>query len=111
MPKRSPVAAVDGISDAVLTRLIEKIARTWNTLTNLDAYSVETFCQAHSISRTMFYELDRDGEAPDRMHVRGRELISKESAARWRASREQAARTHKRGSRKATEHAGVDATV
>ena len=48
------------------------------------AYSVSGFCDAHEISRSLFYELKKAGQAPATMKVRGRTLISAESAADWR---------------------------
>ena len=50
------------------------------------AYSISEFCKAHSISRSLFYDLLRDGLAPDVMLVGSRTLISVEGAARWRGS-------------------------
>jgi hypothetical protein len=54
------------------------------------AYSVETFCAAHSISPAMFYKMRNMGIGPDVMRAGVRTLISHEAAARWRAKREAA---------------------
>jgi predicted DNA-binding transcriptional regulator AlpA len=110
MPKRSRVAAVDGISDEVLLRLIEKCAREWTSRTNPDAMSIEQFCALHNISRATIYEMMAEGTGPDVMAVKGRVLISREAAQRWRASREQAARADNRGSRKAAHDAEAGAS-
>ena len=48
------------------------------------AYSVPGFCKAHDISRSFFYTLIKEGQGPVTMKVRGRRLISTESAADWR---------------------------
>ena len=48
------------------------------------AYSVSAFCDAHEISRSFFYELRKAGLGPLVMKVRGRTIISNESAAEWR---------------------------
>jgi hypothetical protein len=56
-----------------------------------DAYSVEAFARAHSLSVAMFYKLRGQGLAPAFFKVGARTLISREAAARWRAEREQAA--------------------
>jgi predicted DNA-binding transcriptional regulator AlpA len=54
----------------------------------LDAYSIDEFCARHCISRGKFYLLLNEGKAPKTFHVGSRVLISKESAASWRAERE-----------------------
>src|SRR5262245_2263729 len=51
-----------------------------------DAFSVEEFCRRHGISVQLFYKLKT--EMPTTFRVGARVLISKESAARWRAARE-----------------------
>jgi hypothetical protein len=48
------------------------------------ALSVDEFCTAHRISRALFYLLQKDGSGPRLMRVRGRTLITTESAADWR---------------------------
>lgn len=49
------------------------------------AHSVAEFCRLHSISLAYFYPLQARGIAPAVMKVGRRTLISKESAAEWRA--------------------------
>jgi predicted DNA-binding transcriptional regulator AlpA len=48
------------------------------------ASSVEQFCSDHSISRAMFYQLQKVGKAPRTMRVGSKQLISEEAAAEWR---------------------------
>jgi hypothetical protein len=55
------------------------------------AYSVQQFCDAHAISRAMFYKMQHSGIAPRVMKVGTRTLISDEAAADWRRDREAAA--------------------
>ncbi len=54
------------------------------------AYSVPEFCEAHRISRSLFYALKKEGDGPVTMKVRGRTIISNESAADWRRRMESA---------------------
>jgi predicted DNA-binding transcriptional regulator AlpA len=50
------------------------------------AYTVSQFCEAHGISRALFYLLLKDkNRAPAIMRAGRRVLISAESAAAWRA--------------------------
>jgi hypothetical protein len=63
-----------------------------------DAYSVEAFAQAHSISVGMFYKLRSQGLAPPTFKVGARTLITREAAARWRAEREAAEKRKKSAS-------------
>jgi hypothetical protein len=53
-----------------------------------DAYSVERFCDAHSISRAHFYQLLKRGDGPRIFKAGKLTLISKEAAADWRAAME-----------------------
>jgi len=53
------------------------------------AQSVNDFCKANSISRSMFYKLRRQGEAPRIMKVGRRTLVTAEAAQEWRIQREQ----------------------
>ena len=60
------------------------------------SYSIGEFCSAHRISRAHYYELRKQGLAPDEIRTEGdrgckkitagrpRVTISKEAAARWR---------------------------
>jgi hypothetical protein len=70
---------------------------------NLDAYSIEVFCQRHSISIPFYYKLrsKEPPETPREFEVGSRVLISKESAADWRREREAstAAKRHAREAR------------
>ena len=52
------------------------------------AYTVEEFCEAHRISRAMFYVLQSQGKGPRIMKVGRRTLISGEAAQEWRSSME-----------------------
>jgi len=54
------------------------------------AFSVEQFCRAHSISRALFYIMQRDGRGPRVMKCGKRTLIARESAERWRREMEAA---------------------
>ena len=65
-----------------------------------DAYSVQEFCRRHRISIQVFYK--HPGLMPDSFYVGSRRLISRESAARWRAERECAASTAEAKGRPAT---------
>jgi excisionase family DNA binding protein len=56
-----------------------------------EAFSVAEFAQAYRVSRATVYNMWRDGEGPARMRVRGRVLISRDAAEKWRASVEQEA--------------------
>ena len=55
-----------------------------------DAYSVEQFCERHNISRSTFYLLVRKAQAPRIFKIGARTLISREAAADWRRSLEEA---------------------
>jgi hypothetical protein len=63
-----------------------KCKRDAATLDDADAFSVEEFCRRHRISVQVFYKYP--DLMPDSFYVGARRLISKESAARWRAARE-----------------------
>lgn len=51
---------------------------------NQVAFTIPEFCKAHRICRATFYNLVRDGQAPQRMKVRGKVLIEAEAASEWR---------------------------
>jgi hypothetical protein len=53
-----------------------------------DAFGIEEFCKRHGISVQLFYKFK--AEMPATFRVGTRVLISKESAAQWRAARERA---------------------
>ena len=50
----------------------------------LEAYTVETFCLMHSISRGAFYKLRKSGKTPKLYFVGRRPYISREAAKEWR---------------------------
>ena len=52
------------------------------------ALSIPEFCEAHGISEGFFYKLKKQGEGPREMKVGTRTLITFESAAEWRRTRE-----------------------
>jgi predicted DNA-binding transcriptional regulator AlpA len=60
-------------------------ARQWRA-----AYSIASFCAAHEISRSKFYQMINEGIGPRLMKVGAKVLISAEAAADWRAEREAA---------------------
>jgi hypothetical protein len=55
------------------------------------AYSIDTFCAVHDISRASLYNAWAEGTGPAFFRVGSKRLISREAAARWREEREQAA--------------------
>jgi hypothetical protein len=55
------------------------------------AFTVDEFTASHGISRAMLYKLWKLGIGPRYMEVGCRRIISEESAADWRKSREEAA--------------------
>jgi predicted DNA-binding transcriptional regulator AlpA len=50
------------------------------------AFSVSEFCEAHSISRSLFYKLLSNGKGPRLSRVGNRRLVTAEDAAEWRRS-------------------------
>jgi predicted DNA-binding transcriptional regulator AlpA len=52
--------------------------------TEAQAYSIAEFARAFRLSRATVYNMWRDGDGPQRMRVRGRVLISRDAAERWR---------------------------
>lgn len=54
------------------------------------AFTVPQFCDAHGISRALFYILQRDGRGPRIMKCGRRTLIARESAEAWRRQMEAA---------------------
>jgi predicted DNA-binding transcriptional regulator AlpA len=52
-----------------------------------EAFSIPEFCAAHGISESFYYKLKTQGLGPDEMQLGARRIISKESAAVWRAQR------------------------
>jgi hypothetical protein len=53
-------------------------------------FSIATFCIAHGISQSYYFELQNQGLGPDEMRVGRRVFVTFEAAARWRAEREKA---------------------
>ena len=47
------------------------------------AYTINEFCKAHDISRSLFYKLQAIGKAPETFTLGRRVLISVEAAERW----------------------------
>ena len=54
------------------------------------AWSVRTFCAAHSISRAMLYSLWEIGKGPPKCRVGGKILIPREGARDWLFSHQEA---------------------
>jgi hypothetical protein len=52
------------------------------------AFSIQEFCEVHSLSRAKFYLLLKENLAPKLMRVGRRRLISNEAAAEWRKKME-----------------------
>ena len=49
-----------------------------------EAFSIDELAKAYRLSRATLYNLWKDGEGPQRMRVRGRVLISRDAAEKWR---------------------------
>lgn len=54
------------------------------------AFTVPEFCEAHRISRALFYILVRDGSGPRVLKAGRRTLITVDAAAEWRRRMEAA---------------------
>jgi hypothetical protein len=52
------------------------------------AYTIESFCAAHHISKAFFHKLRSQGLGPRLTRIGSRVLITAEAAAAWRAARE-----------------------
>jgi predicted DNA-binding transcriptional regulator AlpA len=59
-----------------------------HTETSQNAFSIADFCMRHGISRSMFYILLKQGNAPRMLTCGRRRLISAEAAAEWRLTME-----------------------
>jgi hypothetical protein len=57
--------------------------------TAVEAFSVAEFCEAHRISRALFYLLLKEGNGPRLMRVGRRTLVTVEAAAEWRRRMEE----------------------
>lgn len=56
------------------------------------AYKIRQFCDAHGISASYYYEMQREGWGPREMHLGAKgKRISVESAAAWRREMEERA--------------------
>lgn len=53
-------------------------------------FDVNSFCDAHKISRALFYQLLKKGNGPRIIKLGKRTLISYEAAAEWRRQLESA---------------------
>jgi hypothetical protein len=55
-----------------------------------ECYTVSEFCLAHRMGLNTYYKIRKAKKGPDEMHLPGTKkvLITKESAARWRAARD-----------------------
>ncbi len=56
---------------------------------NGSTYTIIQFCEAHHISRSMYYKQVKLGQGPRVMRVGRRRLISYEAAAEWRQRMEE----------------------
>jgi excisionase family DNA binding protein len=52
------------------------------------SFSIDQWCELHSVSRNYFYQLERSGDAPKTFPLGRHRRISEESNAAWIASRE-----------------------
>ena len=52
------------------------------------AFTINDFCKAYSISRSLFYKLKEQNKAPKTLTVGKRVLVSNESAQEWQESME-----------------------
>ena len=52
------------------------------------AFTLNGFCEAHGISRAMFYKLLKAGQAPRVAKVGSKVLITSDAAAEWLRARE-----------------------
>lgn len=53
-----------------------------------DAYTVDQFCHRNNLSRSKFYELRKEGLAPQLFYIGTSPRISVESATKWRRQME-----------------------
>ena len=59
-----------------------------NALVERRAFTLNGFCEAHGISRAMFYKLLKAGQAPRVAKVGSKVLITSDAAAEWLRARE-----------------------
>lgn len=53
------------------------------------AYTIDSFCIAHGISRPQFYILEKQGKGPRTYKFKRRRYVSRESAEAWRRRMEE----------------------
>lgn len=53
-----------------------------------ETYTIKEFCEAYGISRTTFYQMQREEVAPATLLIGRRRLISKAAAEQWRLERD-----------------------
>ena len=56
---------------------------------DMQSQSVKAFCKSNGISRSLFYNLKKNGKAPRMMKIGRRTLISVEAASDWRKAMEE----------------------
>src|SRR5262249_48579446 len=78
-----------GTAAKVANPIISDDAKALPTVEPQVCFSIKSFCIAHHLSREMFHKMQRMGIGPQVMRIGRRVLVSSESAARWRAEREQ----------------------
>ena len=59
-----------------------------NALVERRAFTLNGFCEAHGISRAMFYKLLKAGQAPRFAKIGSKILITTEAADEWLRARE-----------------------
>ncbi|MBR1151712.1 hypothetical protein [Bradyrhizobium sp. JYMT SZCCT0428] len=62
-----------------------KASKLAGAVNDLDAYSIDKFCRRHGFSPQLFYKFKH--EMPATFNVGTRVLITRETAAEWRAAR------------------------
>jgi len=68
-----------------------------STTSSRAVYSVDEFCDSHDLSRTTYFQLEKEGRGPRSMKIGRRRLITLEAAAEWRASMEAETETNRTG--------------
>jgi hypothetical protein len=66
-----------------------------------ECFTIDEFCRAHRVGRSTYYRMRDEGSGPEEFHPSGnsgKKLITKESAARWRAARDAEAKRKKEDS-------------
>jgi hypothetical protein len=61
------------------------------------AFTVSEFCQSHRIGLNSYYRLRKAGKGPVEFRLGAKVLITRESAARWRAARDAEAKKQAEG--------------